>query len=38
VEHEYLLLDGDTYKSTAHYADGQLLVNGKPLALPALVQ
>ncbi len=38
VEHEYLLLDGDTYKSKAHYADGQLLVNGKPLALPALVQ
>jgi uncharacterized protein YdgA (DUF945 family) len=38
VEHEYLLLDGDTYKSRVHYAYGQLLVNGKPLALPALVQ
>jgi uncharacterized protein YdgA (DUF945 family) len=38
VEHEYLLLDGDTYKSQAQYTSGQLFVNGKPLALPALVQ
>jgi len=38
VEQEYLLLDGDMYKSKAHYADGQLFVNGKLLALPALVQ
>jgi uncharacterized protein YdgA (DUF945 family) len=38
VEHEYLVLDGDTYKSKAHYAYGQLFVNGKPLALPVLVQ
>lgn len=38
VEHEYLVLDGDTYKSKAHYAYGQLFVNGKPLALPALAQ
>jgi uncharacterized protein YdgA (DUF945 family) len=38
VEHEYLLLDGDTYKSKAQYTYGQLFVNGKPLALPLLVQ
>jgi len=38
VEHEYLVLDGDRYKSKAHYAYGQLFVNDKPLALPALVQ
>lgn len=38
VQHEYLLFDGKTYKSKAHYAYGRLFVNGKPLALPALVQ
>jgi len=38
VEHEYLLLDGATYKSKAQYTSGQLFVNGKPLALPVLVQ
>ena len=34
VEQEYLVLDGNTYKSKARYIHGQLLVNGKPLALP----
>jgi uncharacterized protein YdgA (DUF945 family) len=38
VQQEYLVLDGETYKSKAHYAYGQLFVNGKPLPLPALVQ
>lgn len=38
VEHEYLQLDGNTYKCKVHYAYGQLFVNGKPLLLPALVQ
>ena len=38
VQQEYLVLDGNTYKSKARYTHGQLLVNGKPLDWPALVQ
>jgi uncharacterized protein YdgA (DUF945 family) len=38
VQQEYLILDGNTYKSKARYTYGQLLVNGKPLDWPALVQ
>jgi uncharacterized protein YdgA (DUF945 family) len=33
VEQEYVILDGNTYKSQARYLHGQLLVNGKPLHL-----
>jgi hypothetical protein len=36
VEQEYLVLDGNLYKSTARYIHGQLLVQGKPVDLPAL--
>ena len=38
VQQEYLVLDGNTYKSQARYTHGQLLVNGKPLDWSALVQ
>jgi uncharacterized protein YdgA (DUF945 family) len=38
VQQEYLILDGNTYKSKARYTRGQLLVNGKPLDWSALVQ
>ncbi len=38
VQQEYLILDGNTYKSKARYTYGQLLVNGKPLDWSALVQ
>jgi uncharacterized protein YdgA (DUF945 family) len=38
VQHEYLILDGNTYKSKARYTHGQLLVNGKPLDWSALLQ
>ena len=38
VQQEYLVLDGNTYKSKARYTHGQLLVNGRPLDVPALVQ
>jgi hypothetical protein len=37
VEQEYLVLDGDMYRSKARLIQGQLLVNGKPLHLPRLV-
>ena len=36
VEQEYLVLDGNLYKSKARYTHGQLLVQGKPVDLPAL--
>ena len=36
VEQEYLVLDGNFYKSKARYTHGQLLVQGKPVDLPAL--
>ena len=36
VAQEYLVLDGNIYKSKAHYIHGQLLVQGKPVDLPAL--
>ena len=38
VQQEYLVLDGNIYKSKARYTHGQLLVNGKPLDWPALMQ
>jgi uncharacterized protein YdgA (DUF945 family) len=37
VAQEYLVLDGNLYKSKARYAHGQLLVQGKPVDLPVLV-
>jgi uncharacterized protein YdgA (DUF945 family) len=36
VAQEYLVLDGNIYKSKARYTHGQLLVQGKPVDLPAL--
>jgi uncharacterized protein YdgA (DUF945 family) len=36
VDQEYLVLDGNIYKSKARYTHGQLLVHGKPVDLPAL--
>jgi hypothetical protein len=36
VAQEYLVLDGNIYKSKARYTHGQLLVHGKPVDLPAL--
>jgi uncharacterized protein YdgA (DUF945 family) len=36
VAQEYLVLDGHLYKSKARYTHGQLLVQGKPVDLPAL--
>jgi uncharacterized protein YdgA (DUF945 family) len=36
VAQEYLVLDGDIYKSKARYTYGQLLVQGKPIDLPVL--
>jgi uncharacterized protein YdgA (DUF945 family) len=36
VAQEYLVLDGNLYKSKARYTQGQLLVQGKPVDLPAL--
>jgi uncharacterized protein YdgA (DUF945 family) len=36
VEQEYLVLDGNIYKSKARYTRGQLLVHGKPVDLPVL--
>jgi len=36
VAQEYLVLDGNLYKSKARYTHGQLLVQGKPVDLPAL--
>ena len=36
VAQEYLVLDGNIYKSKARYTYGQLLVQGKPVDLPAL--
>ena len=36
VAQEYLVLDGNLYKSKARYTHGQLLVQGKPVDLPVL--
>jgi uncharacterized protein YdgA (DUF945 family) len=36
VAQEYLVLDGDMYKSKVRYARGQLLVHGKPVDVPVL--
>jgi uncharacterized protein DUF945 len=36
VAQEYLVLDGNIYKSKARYTHGQLLVQGKPVTLPVL--
>src|SRR4030095_7482417 len=36
VAQEYLVLDGNIYKSKARYTQGQLLVRGKPVDLPVL--
>jgi hypothetical protein len=36
VAQEYLVLDGNLYKSKVRYTYGQLLVQGKPVDLPAL--
>jgi hypothetical protein len=36
VAQEYLVLDGNIYKSKARYTYGQLLVQGKPIDLPVL--
>jgi uncharacterized protein YdgA (DUF945 family) len=36
VAQDYLVLDGNLYKSKARYLHGQLLVRGKPVDLPAL--
>jgi len=36
VEQEYLVLDGNLYKSKARYTHGQLVVQGKPVDLPVL--
>jgi uncharacterized protein YdgA (DUF945 family) len=36
VAQEYLVLDGNIYKSKARYTYGQLLVQGKPVDLPVL--
>ena len=36
VAQEYLVLDGNLYKSKARYTRGQLLVRGKPVDLPVL--
>jgi uncharacterized protein YdgA (DUF945 family) len=36
VAQEYLVLDGNLYKSKARYTYGQLLVRGKPVDLPVL--
>jgi uncharacterized protein YdgA (DUF945 family) len=36
VEQDYLVLDGNIYKSKARYTQGQLLVHGKPVDWPAL--
>src|SRR4030095_9593047 len=33
---DYLVLDGNIYKSKARYTQGQLLVHGKPVDWPAL--
>ena len=38
AQQEYLILDGNTYKSKVRYTHGLLLVNGKPLDWSALVQ
>jgi len=37
VEQDYLVLDGNIYKSKARYTQGQLLVHGKLVDWPALV-
>jgi len=37
IAQEYLVLDGNIYKSKVRYTHGQLLVQGKPVDLPALV-
>jgi uncharacterized protein YdgA (DUF945 family) len=36
VAREYLVLDGNIYKSKVRYTHGQVLVHGKPVDLPAL--
>ena len=36
VAQEYLVLEGNIYKSKARYIHGQLLVQGKPVDLPVL--
>jgi uncharacterized protein YdgA (DUF945 family) len=36
VAQEYLVLDGDMYKSKMRYSRGQLLVHGKPVDVPIL--
>ena len=36
VAQEYLVLDGDMYKSKVRYTRGQLLVQGKPVDVPVL--
>jgi hypothetical protein len=36
VEQEYLVLDGNLYKSKMRYTSGQLLVQGKAVDLPIL--
>ena len=36
VAQEYLVLDGDMYKSKVRYTRGQLLVHGKPVDVPVL--
>ena len=36
VAQDYLVLDGNFYKSKARYTHGQLLVQGKPVDLPGL--
>jgi hypothetical protein len=36
VEQDYLVLDGNIYKSKARYTQGQLLVHGKLVDWPAL--
>jgi uncharacterized protein YdgA (DUF945 family) len=37
VAQEYLVLDGDMYKSKVRYTRGQLLVHGKPVDVPILM-
>ena len=37
VAQEYLVLDGDMYKSKMRYTRGQLLVHGKPVDVPLLM-
>jgi uncharacterized protein YdgA (DUF945 family) len=36
VAQEYLVLDGDMYRSKVRYTGGQLLVYGKPVDVPVL--